>query len=200
MIFFIESETVDLAHYTIKDIPGSSGRLDVISRCILATLLNNNRFDLETEIWVFLKKYGTFQFNPKILNYKTFPKNELLLSDYFVEIINYHGSNNELENNPLSNVRLIKDDLTTSLIKFMDNGFKSFILLEEGNDFQGQEKNINYDKVLFVIGNQTGISLNFEQFPSKDLKKISLGATSYLASSIIRLIKILKRKHLWNIL
>ncbi len=45
LIFFIKSATVDLKNYTIKDIPGSSGRLDVISRCILAAILSNNNFE-----------------------------------------------------------------------------------------------------------------------------------------------------------
>ncbi|TFF63532.1 MAG: tRNA (pseudouridine(54)-N(1))-methyltransferase TrmY, partial [Promethearchaeota archaeon] len=39
LIFFIKSESVNLKNYTIKDIPGSSGRLDVISRCLLSGLL-----------------------------------------------------------------------------------------------------------------------------------------------------------------
>ncbi len=63
LIFFIKSETVDISNYTIKNIPGSSGRLDVISRCILAALLAKNEFEKKIQIWTFLDNYGTFIFN-----------------------------------------------------------------------------------------------------------------------------------------
>ena len=76
IIFFIKSKTVNIDKYNIKDIPGSSGRLDVISRCILSAILNNNDFERKTQIWVFLDLYSTFIFNPESFDYKIFPKNE----------------------------------------------------------------------------------------------------------------------------
>ena len=60
IIFFINSKTVCIEDYNIKDVLGSSGRLDVISRCILAAILNIDGFDKNTQIWAFLDKYGTF--------------------------------------------------------------------------------------------------------------------------------------------
>ncbi|MFW9896782.1 MAG: hypothetical protein ACFFD7_13335, partial [Candidatus Thorarchaeota archaeon] len=83
LYFFIRSQTINLDNYTIRDIPGSSGRLDVISRCILAALLGKEGFERNIGIWVFLDNYGTYIFNSN-LNYEIFPKNELLLTDHFV--------------------------------------------------------------------------------------------------------------------
>jgi len=88
LIFFIKSETVDITKYTIKDIPGTTGRLDVVSRCILAAITSDNdNFEKNIQIWIFLDHYGTFIFNTEQLNYDSFPKNELLLTDYLVNII-----------------------------------------------------------------------------------------------------------------
>jgi len=50
IVFFIKSASVDLSKYTIKDLPGSSGRLDVTVRCILAALLNNVGFEKDIQI------------------------------------------------------------------------------------------------------------------------------------------------------
>ena len=87
LIYFIESETVDISKYTIKDIPGSSGRFDVISRCVLSALTLNNKLEKGVQIWVFLDKYGTFIFNSNLFNDEYFPKNEILLTNFFVEFI-----------------------------------------------------------------------------------------------------------------
>ncbi len=87
LIYFIESKTVDISKYTIKDIPGSSGRLDVISRCILSALILNNKLEKGVQIWVFLDKYGTFIFDSDLFNDELFPKNEILITDFFVEFI-----------------------------------------------------------------------------------------------------------------
>ena len=76
IIFLIKSETVNIDNYTIKDIPGSSGRLDVISRCILSSLIDNDKFDDNVQIWIFFNTYGTFIFNTTNLSFSEFPKNE----------------------------------------------------------------------------------------------------------------------------
>ncbi|GAH86872.1 unnamed protein product [marine sediment metagenome] len=84
IIFFIKSSTVDISKYTIKDIPGSSGRLDVISRCVLAAILGKGNFEKDIQIHLFLDRYGTFIFDPENLDFDIFPKNEILFTDYFV--------------------------------------------------------------------------------------------------------------------
>ena len=169
IIFFIYSETVDINNYTIKDIPGSSGRLDVISRCVLAAIVGDNKFDENIQVWVFLNKLGTYVFDSNVLNYGTFPKNELMFTDYFVKIIRNRNSTNKLENNPL---RLVSPS-------------------EKGNDFFCNLNRIILEKeVIFIVGNQSGDIMNLEEVLMMNLPNLSLGNRSYLASSIIRLIKL----------
>ncbi|MHA1804859.1 MAG: hypothetical protein ACTSU4_10075 [Promethearchaeota archaeon] len=194
MIFFIQSNTVNINNYTIKDIPGSTGRLDVISRCILAALLNKDDFELQNEIWVFLKNYGNFIFKPKKFNYAIFPKNELLLTKYFVKIIKNECLYGETKLNPLHNIEKIKEDMVTSIHHFITKGFKIYVLLESGIPiYQFDRKELFREDTLFIIGSQVGMTFDYTQFSSNDITPLSLNNKSYLASSVIRLITVLAK-------
>ncbi len=188
MIFLIRSGTIELSNYTIKNIPGSSGRLDVISRCILSALLNLNNFYEDTQIWIFLDNYGTFIFDSELLNYQIFPKNELKLTDYFVELINNKHQLQKIPENPLINVKVSDVGIFNAIKNFLEKGFSAVILEEGGQDFFKQVENFENEKTLFIIGNQTGDFLDSDEFKELNIPKINFGTTSYLASSIIRLI------------
>lgn len=188
LIFFIRSSSVNISNYSIKDLPGSTGRLDVISRCILAALLNNDSFERDVQIWVFLDNYGTFIFNTNLLDYITFPKNELLLTDHFVDLIQKKESR---KSNPLSSVEILKKDILDSLIQFQKLEYSIFILKEDGDDFFNHLQEISQKKkLLFVVGSQSGDFINSGELFSLNFPTICLGTQSYLASSVIRLLKL----------
>jgi tRNA (pseudouridine54-N1)-methyltransferase len=189
--FFIKSPTVKLNNYTIKDIPGSSGRLDVVSRCILAALLRKNGFEENIEIWVFLDNYGGFVFNPKSFVYDTFPKNELLLSDYFVEFLLKYNSKETLNHNPLSPIQISDLSFLEALQKFQEMNYSVFALKEDGLDFFQIIKTIQEKRrILFIIGSQVDEFLNSKELSALNIPSISIGTQSYLASSVIRLLKL----------
>jgi len=192
LIFFIKSATVNLKNYTIKDIPGSSGRLDVISRCILAAILSNNNFEKKVEIWVFLDNYGTYIFNPESLDYTNFPKNELLLTDYFVNFLQKLKAKEKLNQNPLNSIKISKLSIIEAIKKSQQMNYCIFVLKEDGKDFF-KLKNIiqEKDNVIFIIGSQEGKFINSKELQALNLPYLSLGTQSYLASSVIRLIKLL---------
>lgn len=193
LIFFLYSATVDISNYTIKDIPGSSGRLDVISRCILAALLggNENGFDKQIQVWVFLNKYGTFVLDSKLLSYETFPKNELMLTDYFVDWIRKTISKNGLENNPLRAGKHFEKGIIATLKELLKFDYKVYILHEQGeNFFKYQDLITRERKIVFIVGNQIGDIMKLEEIKLLNIPKLSLGNRSYLASSVIRLIKL----------
>ncbi len=191
IIFFIYSATVNITNYTIKDIPGSSGRLDVISRCILAALLGNNEFDKDIQVWVVLNKLGTYKFDSNGLNYETFPKNELMFTDYFVDLIRNRNSKNKLDNNPLRLVSTSEKGVIEVLKELLKLNYKAYILQEKGNDFFSNLNRIVLEKeVIFIVGNQSGDIMNLEEVLAMDLLNLSLGNRLYLASSVIRLIKL----------
>ena len=191
IIFFIYSATVNITNYTIKNIPGSSGRLDVISRCILAALLGDNEFDKNIEVWVVLDKLGTYIFDSNGLDYETFPKNELMFTDYFVDLIRNRYSKNKLDNNPLRLVSTSEKGVIEVLKELLKLNYKAYILHKKGNDFFSNLNRIVLEKeVIFIVGNQSGDIMNLEEVLAMDLPNLSLGNQLYLASSVIRLIKL----------
>ncbi len=190
LIFFIKSATVDIGKYTIKDIPGSSGRLDVISRCILSALTTGADLEENIQIWVFLDKYGTFVFDSDLFNDESFPKNEILLTDFFVEYIKKTKKEEKYPETPLNSVKYSKLDIFNAIKNFVEKKYKVFALNENGKDFKEVFEELNSkDNLLFIIGDQSGDLLNNKELKKLNLVDISLGKRSYLASSTIRLIK-----------
>ncbi len=191
IIFFIKSETVDISNYTIKNIPGSSGRLDVISRCILAALLAKDRFEKNIQIWVFLDKYGTFLFNSETFNYEIFPKNEIYLTDCFVDFLRNNSSNAEIKTNPLNRIEKSNLNIIEAIKQFIKLGHRVFVLKEDGQDFLKLKKNIkDKDNIVFIIGSQEDKFLSSKELSTLKLPSLSIGKQSYLASSVIRLLKL----------
>ena len=190
LIFFINSATVDIGKYTIKDIPGSSGRLDVISRCILSALTTGADLEENIQIWVFLDKYGTFVFDSDLFNDESFPKNEILLTDFFVEFIKKKKKGEQYPETPLDSIKYLKLDIFDAVKNFVEKKYKIYVLNEDGRDFKEVFEELNSkDNLLFILGDQSGDLLNDKELKKLNLVDVSLGNRSYLASSTIRLIK-----------
>lgn len=191
LMFFINSATVNINNYNIKDIPGSSGRLDVISRCILAALLGEGGFEKNIQIWVFLDNYGSFIFNSERLEHKNFPKNEIHLTDCFVDFLRTYHSNKKINFNPLNSIEISELSVIEAIKEFIKLDYGVFVLNEKGEDFFKQKSMILEKKdVIFVIGNQEGDFINSDELLSLNLQTLSIGNQSYLASSVIRLVKL----------
>jgi len=191
LTFFIKSKTVILDKYTIKDVPGSSGRLDVISRCVLSAILGRESFEKEVQIWVFLDRYGTYIFNPEFFNYETFPKNELLFTDYFVRVLRKRENIEDLHSNPLKSVNHSEIDLIESIKHFQKLKYNLYLLREQSKDFFNELSSIKEkEKIVFIIGSQEDEYLNSNEILALQIPTISLGSQSYLASSVIRLLKL----------
>lgn len=191
IIFFINSATVNLKNYTIKDIPGSSGRLDVISRCILSAILGKESFEKNIQIWVFLDRYGTFIFNPEFLEYEIFPKNELLFTDYFVDLMQKYPINEDQHLNPLNSIRRSKMSITEAIKHFKKLDFNLYTLCEQGKDFFKLLSSIKENEnIVFILGSQEDEYINSKELLALKIPAISIGNQSYLASSVIRLLKL----------
>ncbi|MFX0105128.1 MAG: hypothetical protein ACFE75_06530 [Candidatus Hodarchaeota archaeon] len=190
LIFFIKSATVDINSYTIKDIPGSSGRLDVISRCILSAILGKDSFEKSVQIWVFLDRYGTFIFNPEVLDYQIFPKSELLFSDNFVDFLQNYSANKE-QQNLLNSIKASKMSILDAINHFAILNYNLYILCEQGQDFFKLSSSIQEkENIVFIIGSQEDEFLNSKELLELKIPTISIGTQSYLASSVIRLLKL----------
>lgn len=191
LIFFIKSGTVNLDNYTIKDIPGSSGRLDVISRCVLAAIISTGDFEKKIQIWVFLDNYGTFIFNPELLDYRNFPKTELMLTDHFVTFLLKSNLEEEPNHNPHNSIITSNMSIIEAIKKFQKTNYSIFALKEVGNDFFKVKSKIQEKReILFIIGSQEDEFLNSKELLALKIPTISIGNQSYLASSVIRLLKL----------
>ncbi len=191
IIFFIKSSTIDISKYTIKDIPGSSGRLDVISRCVLAAILGKDNFEKEIQIHLFLDRYGTFIFEPDNFDFDIFPKNEILFTDYFVDLLQNYNTRKDKSLNPLDLVRTSKITMIEAIKHFQNLNYSIFILKEGGINFLNLRKTIHkLENVLFVVGSQEDEFLDSKELLDLKIPIISLGNQSYLASSVIRLLKL----------
>ena len=191
IIFFIKSSTIDISNYTIKDIPGSSGRLDVISRCVLAAILGKDNFEKEIQIHLFLDRYGTYIFEPDNFDFDIFPKNEILFTDYFVDLLQKDHIRKKKPLNPLSLVRTSKISMIEAIRYFQNLNYSIFILKEGGINFLNLRETIHkLENVLFVVGSQEDEFLDSKELLDLKIPIISLGNQSYLASSVIRLLKL----------
>lgn len=189
LIFFIKSSTVDIRNYYIKDIQGTSGRLDVVSRCVLSAITNDNKLEKNIQIWAFLDKYETFVFNSNTFNNDTFPKNEILLTDYFVDFIK--KGDKKYTVNPLDSIKCSNLDIFEAIKKFIKKKYQIFILNESGVGFSKIFMDMSPKRnLLFIVGDQSGELINSKELKELKLTNLSLGNRSYLASSTIRLIKL----------
>ncbi len=190
LIFFVKSATVDINKYSIKDIPGSSGRLDVISRCILSALTLRNNLEKNIQIWIFLDKYGTYIFNSNSFNKERFPKNEILLTDFFVDFIKKKKKHEGYLETPLDSIKCSDLGIFDAIKSYAKKNYKVYVLNENGIDFKKVfEELSSKDSLLFILGDQSGDLLNDKELKELNLTNLSLGNRSYLASSTIRLIK-----------
>jgi len=190
LIFFVKSATVNISKYSIKDIPGSSGRLDVISRCILSALTLRNKLEKNIQVWVFLDNYGTFIFNSNSFNNERFPKNEILLTDFFVDFIKKKKKHENYLETPLDSIKSSDLGIFDAIKNYTKKNYKVYVLNEKGMDFKKVfEELSSKDNLLFILGDQSGDLLNDKELKELNLTNLSLGNRSYLASSTIRLIK-----------
>ena len=186
LVFFIQSNTINLQNFTIKDLPGSSGRFDVICRCILSALYNNYSLEESVQIWVFLPQYGTYIFDSRELNLQIFPKNELSLSKKFANFILKNDQELKIQKNSMTIFEAINE--------FIKKDYKIIALSEKGHSFEGfLENSQDLNELLCIIGDQTGDLLESIELSKLNVQFLGFGAKSYLASSVIRLVKIALR-------
>ena len=98
--------------------------------------------------------------------------------------------NPELNKNPLASTRCENKDIFEVLNQFNEQNYNIFILNETGKDYYKQLPELkNQNEVIFVVGNQSGDFINSKELIDLNLPNLSLGNQSFLASSILRLIK-----------
>jgi tRNA pseudouridine-54 N-methylase len=187
IVFFIKSETINLDKYTIKNPTGSTGRIDVIVRCVLAALSRNFKLEENIELWAFLNNYGTYIFKAELFQEEDFPFSELKFMDCWVKLIKAKDKQINTKN-PLNKIIVSDINILDAIEQLTIKGFHAFVLHENGKKIS-PDLFKKGDKYLFITGNQTGEFLDSELLLKTKIPRIKLGSKSLLASSVIKLIK-----------
>jgi len=96
-----------------------------------------------------------------------------------------------IKENPLSPVKISDLNIIHAIKNFIELKYNIFVLKENGIDFFKQkEKILANTNFLFILGSQTGEFLDSDDLKELNLPNLSFGKQSYLASSVIRLIKL----------
>ncbi|MHA1238332.1 MAG: tRNA (pseudouridine(54)-N(1))-methyltransferase TrmY [Candidatus Odinarchaeia archaeon] len=188
--FLVVSQTaVTSPKFSIKDLPGTSGRLDVVCRCLSAALKTPWGIHRAGKFYALLEGKSdsplliTVDGN-KVLNV---PKDEfeaaiiirdILRSFRVKENIKYAGWSVQRKNFRELITELSKDSLIIQLS-------------EKGEKIQTLKKLVTGRKAVFVLGANLDLSPNhIDHLNELNSIKISLGDISYLASQCISLIHI----------
>ena len=117
--------------------------------------------------------------------------NELLFTDYFVRFLRKRHYTEDLHSNPLKSVNYSEMDLIESIKYFQKLKYDLYLLHEQSKDFFSVLNGIKKkEKVVFIIGSQKDEYLRSKEILALEIPTISLGSQSYLASSVIRLLKL----------
>ena len=111
-----------------------------------------------------------------------------IIQDWFKKLL----EEGDLENveNPLNSVRRTEKQIIEAITDFITLDYEAFTLSESGQDFFNYLKEMHtVSNLLFVVGNQSGDFIASKELLDLNLPSLSFGTGSYLASSIIRLIK-----------
>ena len=96
------------------------------------------------------------------------------------------------ESSLFKSIDYLESNIVIETKNLIQKGYKAFILNEDGDFYLDHFKDFKIrEKILFIIGDQSGEIINSAEIKKMNLVNISLGKKSYLASSVIRLIKIL---------
>ncbi len=194
--------------FLLQSIASTSGRFDVLCRCVLA-LMYSKREEEKEKPSTSISFYGHFlllgepspplwlHINPKQLSERT--HDEISLAALFQQYIKSFSENktDEYKEQVFSSQKLSNEKLS----EFMKEEFDRYIILSEKGklispmvDAEDQMKTDFYSKedqkIAIFLGSQLDIPPELmEQIIAKGAEEISLGEKSYLASHVIIIFK-----------
>jgi len=184
-IFIVKSSTAFTApKFNIRCIAGSSGRLDVICRCILnAFFIDENNFRRNV---VF---YGVLEGPPdppKTLYINGFDVEHMFLDEVWIADVIY----NLLSGRVFKGFKIFKMSFKSVVESLMNSGVKVLYMHENGLPIENYNFQYGFD-YCFILGDQFGLDNASEKFlDSIGVVKVSLGRIPYLTSQCIWLINI----------
>jgi len=156
------------------------GRLDLVCRCVLATLWLSNRVRKDAQL---------------IVSLNGGPKPPVAIRFDGAKIVGVNPSERDVAEAIRRCLYKVKDENWTAIQDGISISRKSFqgLIKEARNifvlDSKGEGiKNVNFESPTFVLGDNQGIPKKEMQFALRKGKKVSLGDQIYLASAVISVV------------
>ncbi len=173
--------------FNLNDLPSSSKRLDMVARCIIASLWLSHRLREEAEIYIVLngppKPPVTLLFDANI---KRVSPDERSIALWIKKALDRVASCRNKEWVELNNgIKVSKKSFQDVLKELLKETRNVYILHEKGRFIGNMEIKPN---PVFILGDHEGIPKKEESFALRYGEKVSLGRKSYLASNCIAVI------------
>ncbi|MBS7250597.1 MAG: tRNA (pseudouridine(54)-N(1))-methyltransferase TrmY [Candidatus Freyarchaeota archaeon] len=189
-IFILKASTARTDNkFTIKDLPGTSGRLDVVCRCILSSLLLSKGHRLDTIFYAVLEGPPRPPITVEVNGEKIeeLPRDELKVALILKELLNPIKTPTIV-----SGFRLMNRDFQ-DLVEEKLRESKTYFLHRTGKNIKeilSVFQNFKTPQLTFILGDHIGLNQNeIEYLEGMGIKPISLGPKEYLGSHCISLIQ-----------
>lgn len=166
--------------FSLKSLAGSGGRMDLVCRCVIASLAMPGGAERSTEITIVLEGPP----NPPIsiafsgADLEGAPQGEVEVGEMIARAMG---------GDPPKGVRAAREGFREALLGYRRRGFEAYYLHEEGESFRAAKL---AQRAVFVLGDQKGIDPVSERLLAEaGARRVSLGPISYLASHCITMVQ-----------
>ena len=180
------------ADFSLKDLPGTSGRIDLLCRVLNSAFLLSHGFRKNVRVWLSL--YGppnppkAIRFEGQEMRPKTLNPDELSTAKLIMKALKAGEGLREPSKELMVLPGVYVSNLTfEDIVRRTVKGSSLYYLHEEGTPI-GE---ISFSRnVAFVLGDHEGLSSEDEGFLEGIAKKVSVGKKSYLASHVVAYVNI----------
>nr|MDO8099266.1 hypothetical protein [Candidatus Njordarchaeota archaeon] len=191
-IFLLKaSEARTSSDFNLRDLPSSSGRLDVVCRCAIASLLENEEIRDDTIFIATLEGPPnpplTFRFDGRTL--KSLPFSEIAIAEILKRMLR-NPSRQDVQHTLWEGVHIEKRSFTETLNYELEacKPSRLYYLHEEGDDIRDLDISLD-SNCIFALGSNKGLSVEDEDILDRlNAQRISVGPLSYLSSQVITLV------------
>ena len=184
--FLIVGHKAVTASFSLNDLPGAAGRMDILCRCVNAALFLSH--DLRRDVLVYLVLKGE-PAPPKLVRFdggkvRYLSPDERSAASLIKKALEKNAQEFWTESTPGVSIR--KGDFWDLLSEL---GKKIFYLREDGEDFRGKKLNETSDELLFVLGDHMGLTVEEEKMiDGYEHEIVSVGPLSLHADHCIVLL------------
>ncbi len=178
--FLLKASTAHTApDFDLRQVASTSGRLDIICRCIQAAFIGPTGTRPDVEFKAILEGQPRPPLALKLSSNQLRdlpPDEEAIASWIFNAMQSDSGSNG---------IALSRESFEKAVRSLRSSEKTLFYLHEEGDDLESLNSR-GFSEVGFILGDQTGLDVPSEKFlDGLEIPRVSIGPRSYLSSSCI---------------